>query len=379
MKDYDYIILGAGASGLMLAYRMASDLFFDNKSILILDKDTDKGNDRTWSYWEEGLGEWDDIIGKTWDCVFFSDKSFSETINISPYCYKMIRSETFYKKMWNKINTKSNIEFINTSVLNHKIVDNKVLVTTTLKSFSANKVFNSLPNTSYLKQDKYPVLQQHFIGWFIKTKVDTFDDTTATFMDFSVPQKGNTRFMYVLPMDKQTALFEYTLFSKDLLEVSEYEDAIKYYLKENGINDYEIIETEKGSIPMTSYDFTELNTSNIFNIGTAGGWTKASTGYTFRSTTKKTKDIVKLLKSGKDISKYKSKSKFWFYDLLFLDVLANHNESGSVLFSSLFKKTNVKTIFRFLDEESNLWEDFKIITSVPSKNFISALFKRLFK
>lgn len=379
MKDYDYIILGAGASGLMLAYRMASDLFFDNKSILILDKDTDKGNDRTWSYWEEGLGEWDDIIGKTWDCVFFSDKSFSEIINISPYCYKMIRSETFYKKMWNKINTKSNIEFINTSVLNHKIVDNKVLVTTTLKSFSANKVFNSLPNTSYLKQNKYPVLQQHFIGWFIKTKVDTFDDTTATFMDFSVPQKGNTRFMYVLPMDKQTALFEYTLFSKDLLEVSEYEDAIKYYLKENGINDYKIIETEKGSIPMTSYDFTELNTSNIFNIGTAGGWTKASTGYTFRSTTKKTKDIVKLLKSGKDISKYKSKSKFWFYDLLFLDVLANHNESGSVLFSSLFKKTNVKTIFRFLDEESNLWEDFKIITSVPSKNFISALFKRLFK
>lgn len=379
MKDYDYIILGAGASGLMLAYRMASDLFFDNKSILILDKDTDKGNDRTWSYWEEGLGEWDDIIGKTWDCVFFSDKSFSETINISPYCYKMIRSETFYKKMWNKINTKSNVEFINTSVLNYKIVDNKVLVTTTLKSFSANKVFNSLPNTSYLKQNKYPVLQQHFIGWFIKTKVDTFDDTTATFMDFSVPQKGNTRFMYVLPMDKQTALFEYTLFSKDLLEVSEYEDAIKYYLKENGINDYKIIETEKGSIPMTSYDFTELNTSNIFNIGTAGGWTKASTGYTFRSTTKKTKDIVKLLKSGKDISKYKSKSKFWFYDLLFLDVLANHNESGSTLFSSLFKKTNVKTIFRFLDEESNLWEDFKIITSVPSKNFISALFKRLFK
>ena len=379
MKDYDYIILGAGASGLMLAYRMASDLFFDNKSILILDKDTDKGNDRTWSYWEEGLGEWDDIIYKTWDCVFFSDKSFSEIINISPYCYKMIRSETFYKKMWNKINTKSNVEFINTSVLNYKIVDNKVLVTTTLKSFSANKVFNSLPNTSYLKQDKYPVLQQHFIGWFIKTKVDTFDDTTATFMDFSVPQKGNTRFMYVLPMDKQTALFEYTLFSKDLLEVSEYEDAIKYYLKENGINDYEIIETEKGSIPMTSYDFTELNTSNVFNIGTAGGWTKASTGYTFRSTTKKTKDIVKLLKSGKDISKYKSKSKFWFYDLLFLDVLANHNESGSTLFSSLFKKTNVKTIFRFLDEESNLWEDFKIITSVPSKNFISALFKRLFK
>ena len=117
MKDYDYIILGAGASGLMLAYRMASDSFFDNKSILILDKDSDKGNDRTWSYWEEGQGEWDDIIDKAWDSVFFSDQSFSEIINISPYRYKMIRSEAFYKKMWDKINTKSNIEFVQTSVV----------------------------------------------------------------------------------------------------------------------------------------------------------------------------------------------------------------------------------------------------------------------
>jgi len=38
MKQTDYLILGAGASGLMLAYRMANDPFFDHKSILIIDK-----------------------------------------------------------------------------------------------------------------------------------------------------------------------------------------------------------------------------------------------------------------------------------------------------------------------------------------------------
>ena len=37
MKYYDYIITGAGAAGLMLAFRLAKDSFFDQKSILIID------------------------------------------------------------------------------------------------------------------------------------------------------------------------------------------------------------------------------------------------------------------------------------------------------------------------------------------------------
>jgi lycopene beta-cyclase len=39
MQKYDYIITGSGASGLMLAYRMAKDSFFDTASILIIDKE----------------------------------------------------------------------------------------------------------------------------------------------------------------------------------------------------------------------------------------------------------------------------------------------------------------------------------------------------
>jgi len=50
----------------------------------------------------------------------------------------------------------------------------------------------------------------------------------------------------------------------------------------------------------------------------------------------------------------------------------------AALFSSMFKKANVKTIFKFLDEESTLVDDLKIILSVPPKRFIQALFKRLF-
>lgn len=379
MKEYDYIILGAGASGLMLAYRMATDTFFDNKSILVIDKIKDKGNDRTWCYWEENKGEWDNILTKDWSKIFFGSQSYLSEVDILPYRYKMIRSKDFYKLLWTSINAKSNISFVEDAVLDYTENDDGVSVNTISSSYSSTKLFNSIPNTEiYNKQERYPVLQQHFVGWFIKTKSEVFEDSVAKFMDFTVAQNGNTRFMYVLPMDKKTALFEYTLFSKDLLEQSEYELAIKNYLKDKGVDAYEIIEVEKGSIPMTSYKFYKHNSKHVLNIGTAGGWTKASTGYTFRNTTKKTKRLITFLKQNSDLSQFEKRTKFWYYDLIFLDVLSNHNGEGAAVFSSMFRKAKIKTIFKFLDEESSLLEDLKIISAVPSKRFIQAFFKRLF-
>lgn len=380
MTQLSYIILGAGASGLMLAYRMSQDRNFDDKSILIIDQVKDKGNDRTWCYWEEGEGEWDDLLSKKWSKVFFGSEDFTNTLDISPYTYKMIRSQKFYHKLWRSIEQKSNFIFVEDSVKKYSEVNNGVKVVTNKSTYFGLKLLNSIPDkTVYEKQQKYPVLKQHFVGWFIKIKTDCFDDSMATFMDFNIPQNGNTRFMYVLPIDKKTALFEYTLFSKDLLENSEYEDAIKYYLKEKKVKDFEILEKENGAIPMTSFKFQELNSKSILNIGTVGGWTKASTGYTFYKTSKMTKDLVAFLKNEDDLSLFAKRTKFWFYDLLLLDVLANNNDKGSALFASIFKKVNVKTILKFLGEDSNIREDLKIITSVSPKPFVLAIVKRFLR
>lgn len=379
MTKHDYIILGAGASGLMLAYRMSQDAFFNDKTILIIDKVKDKKNDRTWCYWEEGEGEWDALLTKSWPKIFFASDSYAKESDISPYSYKMIRSENFYNSLWEKIGLKSNLTFVADTVKSYSELANGVQVVAQKTTYFGSKVFNSLPNPeAYEKQQKYPVLQQHFLGWFIKTEVDCFDDSVATFMDFTVPQNGNTRFMYVLPIDKNTALFEYTLFSKKLLQQSDYENAVKDYLNKKNIYQYSIVEKEKGAIPMTSFKFSELNSTHVLNIGTAGGWTKASTGYTFRNTVKKTKELVLFLKTESDLTRFCKKSKFSFYDLIFLDVLANHNDEGVALFSSMFKKAKIKTILKFLDEESTMAEDLKIILSVPPKRFIQAFLKRLF-
>ena len=111
MQDYDYIIIGAGASGLMMAYRMSKDSFFDDKSILILDKEQKTKNDRTWCYWEKGTGYWDDIIKTSWDKIIFKSDSLDIQKDINPYQYKMIRSSDFYNKIWSALKKKNNITF----------------------------------------------------------------------------------------------------------------------------------------------------------------------------------------------------------------------------------------------------------------------------
>ena len=49
MKQFDYIIAGAGAAGLTLAY-LLMEYEDREKSILIIDKDSKSTNDRTWSF-----------------------------------------------------------------------------------------------------------------------------------------------------------------------------------------------------------------------------------------------------------------------------------------------------------------------------------------
>ncbi|MGB5172216.1 MAG: lycopene cyclase family protein [Eudoraea sp.] len=379
-RHYDYIIVGAGAAGLMLAESLGRDPFFKNREILLLDKDPKSTNDRTWCFWEKESGEFDSILHKRWERIQFLGDDFSIDKSIAPYSYKMLRGEDFYTFMFQKIEAYPNISFQVSSVLEIVEDQTKVIVKTEDKIYTSDKVFNSIFDYNLVqKQSKFPLIQQHFIGWVIKSKKPIFNSLSPTFMDFSIAQDGNTRFMYVLPFSDTEGLVEYTLFSAETLADEEYEMAIKSYISGAlACEDYEIIEKEKGNIPMSSFDFTSQNTKNIFHIGVAGGWAKASTGYTFKSTHKKTKKLISYLKKDKPLDVYGTRDKYWFYDLLLLDILYSENHKGGDIFQSLFKNCSPQILFKFLDEETNLWEDLRVMTSCPSSYFIKALLNRIF-
>ena len=377
MQHYHYIFTGSGLSALMTVYEMILSGKFNDKSILLIDENPKKSNDRTWCFWDENQ-LFDEIVSKKWPQATFSNKNFSRVLELAPYEYKKIEGVAFYEMVFKKISEHKNIHFLNQKVVDFSELGNHCVVKTEAENFTCNKVFNSIYNPKEVtSQSKYPLIHQHFVGWFIKSKEPVFTPNCATFMDFSVELKNNTRFMYVLPTATTEALLEYTLFSKNLLSKEEYETEIQNYITKLGITEYEIIEKESGNIPMTCYPFWKNNSKNIVQIGSAGGWTKASTGYTFKNAIKKSKALVQFLKTESDFRKFHKKDKFWFYDLLLLDILNSKNHLGPNIFSAMFKSGSSEVVFKFLDEETTFLEDLQVIWRCPKMPFIVALLNRL--
>ena len=390
IKHFDYIFTGSGLATLMTVYKMVLSGKFKEKSILLLDENLKKTNDRTWCFWAKEETAWNSIISKKWDSALFANEDFKRDLDLKRYQYNQIRGLDFYNFVFEEFLKHQNITFLNEKVTDINELETHVFVGTEANRYTCDNLFNSIYTKGFVQnQTKYPVLQQHFVGWFVKSESEIFNPEQATFMDFSVEQKANTRFMYVLPTSKTEALVEYTLFSENLLPKEEYEKEIQLYLEKLGTNKFEILEKEQGSIPMTCYPFWKKNTKRVLNIGTAGGWTKPSTGFTFRNSDKKSSELVEFLYSYPStllrktselkMSSFHKKSRFWFYDLLLLDILYRHNEKGSAIFSSLFKKGNPALVFKFLDEKTSLLEDFQVILKCPKMPFIKALLRVLFK
>ena len=373
MKRFDYIICGGGASGLLLSNALLSDKHFIDKKILLIEKESKTDNDKTFGFWNDKESVLDNIVFKEWEYAEFRDSNSHNSFLLSPYKYKMIKSNEFYLYIGDKISKASNFTYLNSTV--NEIDQVKNTVKTNDGEFSSSIIFSSIYNEVSFK--KYPLLKQHFIGWTIEIKDESFDDNKITFMDFSVDQKDEIRFMYILPFSKNKALIEYTLFSSDIISDDEYEKEIKAYLKKRNILNYSIFEKEKGMIPMTCYPFFENNTDTYFQIGTAGGWSKPSTGYTIKNSIEKIDIIINSLKQNKPLSKIRFKNRFWYYDLLFLDVLIASKGKGSQVFSDLFKNNDPIKIFKFLDEKTSVMEELSIFLSVDIKTFVRSLIKRI--
>jgi len=319
---FDYIIIGNGLAGLQLALKLASDPYFKDKQIALIDSSTKSSNDKTWSFWETQTSHWDHLIHKSWNkaSVITSKKRIDLTLN--PYTYKSIRAIDFYNDSINKLKRHDNVSFIIEHVESVR-EDNLVKLTTEKQTYTATHVFDSrVPKEFTNSQEDYISIIQHFKGWIIKTPEDTFDEQTLTMMDYRLKDGEQTTFTYVLPFSKTEALVEFTYFNAYLVEEQVYDDFIKQYIKDYlKLDNYKIIETETGQIPMTNFPFEKFNTNKVTKIGTAGGWVKGSTGYSFKHTEKKVNQMITNIKANKAPSYNLFKRKYKFYDKLYLKVI----------------------------------------------------------
>jgi len=378
--NFDYIITGSGCAGLSLLYRMMLHPFFRNKQILVVDQSQKNINDRTWCFWEQRRGMFEEIVFHKWQQLDFYSNHFSGRFDILPYEYKMIRAIDFYNYVLQKAKQYDNIHFYYEKI--ESLENDKAVAITDNKKYSADYIFNSIIFDAPTSTPSHKIfLLQHFKGWLIETSSNIFDERIATFMDFRVTQAYGTAFAYVLPVAKNKAIVEYTLITEQLLKKDEYDEALKKYISEFlKLDNYKIIEEEFGLIPMTNNQFKKSD-GRIINIGTAGNQTKASSGFTFSFIQKQSDAIVNALIKNKSpqLSLSFFKRRYNLYDSILLNILYKKKMDADEIFAYLFKKNSPQRILKFLDNETNFIEEFKIMNSVPTHIFLPVAIREVFK
>ena len=387
---YDYIIAGAGGAGLSLLHYLLASPILSNKQILVIDQSLHKTNDRTWCFWEIGDHEFESLVQHRWDAISIHAESFSKELPTSPFSYKMIQGIDFYNYVMTAAKLKPNVHWVEAAITNITEANadqpqKEVLLEWDGGSAKAKFAFTSIlpfQMNNLASASKYdsrnqssthlPFLWQHFKGRTVTFDQPVFDQKVARLMDFNVPQHGATAFMYLLPINEMQALVEYTLFSDQILAISEYDKVLNEYLAKHYPDfTYTIQHEEIGAIPMTQQIFSNYN-APIYPIGALGLAIKASTGYAFQFIQQQCKSIVAQLEQGSAINTNVHNTRHRFYDAVLLHVLFYHKMEGAQIFKRIFAKNNAATVFKFLSNTSTLWEDIQIMRSLPTRIFLPA-------
>ncbi|MBC7919601.1 MAG: lycopene cyclase [Ferruginibacter sp.] len=379
-KHYDYVIAGAGCAGLSLAYHL-NQTRLRNQSILLIDQVRKETNDRTWSFWEAGDGPFEAVVWRQWSDVHFHGAAFSARLDLSPYRYKMVRGIDFYRFVAEDLRKNPNVSWAHETIVAIEENGSGARVHTEGGVYHADWVFDSTRAPRLDLPHRHNLLQ-HFKGWEIETPEPVFDPAVATLMDFRIEQKEQARFFYVLPSDPRRALVEFTVFSERLLDPAEYEAELRQYLKNFlRVDRYRVEKEEFGVIPMTDEPLTERASEHVFRIGTAGGYTKPSSGYTFVRIQQRTQAIVRaLLDTGQPASRARVfQSRFGWYDSALLNVMQERRYEAREIFTQLFRKNPPATVLRFLDESTTFPQELRIMASVPPRPFLAAVAEVVWK
>jgi lycopene beta-cyclase len=392
---YDFIIAGAGCAGLSLLYHLLQTPSLRERQILIVDRSFEKANDRTWCFWEQGEGQFEKLVCNRWNTISVHHESFNKTLATAPFTYKMIQGADYYNFILQYARQFPNVHWQAKKISSIETVDN--LGTVYFEDgehVKAEYVFSSIlpaafqvdftSTTNQLQSPDFttqssPFLWQHFKGIVIEFESPILQTDVARLMDFNVPQKGATAFMYMLPMSPTKVLIEYTLFSETLLPTKAYDEVLNNYIEAQFPNvNYTILHSELGAIPMTHHQFA-FTTAPIFTIGTLSGAVKASTGYAFQFIQAQSAQIVSQLVESIPVDTDMHQTRHRFYDAVLLYILQHRKMEGRKIFSRIFKRNNAATIFKFLSNSSTFIEDILVMRSLPTRIFLPAAIRVLFR
>ncbi|MEU3132532.1 lycopene cyclase family protein [Streptomyces sp. NPDC007027] len=370
----DAVIVGAGAAGLSLAHHLCAP---GGRPLSVVLVDAPPGRlsppRRTWCFWEPEPGPYDASLAASWSRLRVRTADGGSVVARLPRLrYKMLRSDDFEALVLRRLSRAPGVRRMTATVASVRDLPGggaEVLV----RDGSGERplvrgqyVFDSRPLP--VLPPARTTLLQHFSGWFVRTERPVFDPAVPDLMDFrtSQPERGLS-FGYVLPLDPHTALVEYTEFSPAPLTSDGYRQALDRYTQDVlGLGTFEVTAREHGVIPMTDARFPRRVGRSVHRIGTAGGATRPSTGYTFAAIQRQSRAVAARLRAGTPLRMPPAhRPRARAMDSVLLRALHTGRINGPDFFGRLFSGVPAERLLTFLDGGSRWYEDLLIGVRTP--------------
>lgn len=373
-----YIILGAGAAGLSLCCALLERGI--REPILILDQKTAFTNDRTWCFWNVRPTPYTDLAAHCWYAwdVFDGLGKVASQVS-SKVGYVCLRGQDFYGYALGQIGRYDNVTLkMDCLVENCLSYPDYTVVQAGGITYQADYVFDSRLRTA--PSSDGIALAQRFFGHFIKTEGPCFDPSRCTLMDFRASQERNLHFFYTLPFSPTEALVENTYIQEHHiapLSAEQHRAELSAHLQKTlGDTSYTVLYEEAGAIPMTTKSFPKRD-GRVFFIGTAGGCTKPSSGYTFLRVQEQCRQIADAAASGR-LERFRQRlpaARYRLFDTIFLQALQDNPRDFPSYFYRLFYSVPPEALTAFLSETSTWRSDVQLIRSLPLGPFLQAALK----
>lgn len=380
--DADLIIAGAGCAGLSALSHVLRSPASDRR-IIVVDRDFEPGDDRTWAFWGASDAPFAHLADRRWDRLQVRFPGWETTGRLrrpnggSPVgrrTYMRVRRRDYDREILDEASERPNVRFVAQDIVDIRDDHDGGVIRLPEGELRAPVVFQSarLSPSDRDRPVRHP-LRQHFGGWEVQTEHPVFDPQVVTLMDFDTDQHDGAVFFYVLPDAPDRALVEHTVFSLQPRGREFYDDHVRAHLERLGAGDITVTRTEYGSIPMEDRPLHQRWGDHVWNIGTVGGMTKPSTGYTFQRIHAQTRHLVSTWATDGVPSPLPSAPRrYGFADRTLLNILHRHPERGRPIFERLFRTTPIDDVLSFLDEDTTLAQDAKTVSKLPWFPFLRA-------
>jgi len=376
--DADLIIAGAGCAGLSVLWHVLHS-GAHSRRVIVVDQDIGGGEDRTWAFWGDQSSPFLHLADNQWHhlCVRFTD--WERSARLVSGSYARVRKRHYDAAILDAASRIANVSYLTEPILEIRDEHDGGVVRTSSGELRAPLVMQSVrmsPDDT-LATPRHP-LRQHFGGWEVRTERGVFDPTVATLMDFDTDQHGAVAFFYVLPTAPDRALIEHTMFSVQAQPGDFHFDQVRRYVERLGAGSIEVEHTEYGVIPMEDRRFHQRWGRHVWNIGTVGGRTKPSTGFTFQRIHAQSRHLVdSWVTGGAPTPLPSAPGRYAFADRTLLSILHQRPELGRPIFERLFRTTSIERVLDFLDEDSTLRQDAAMAARLQWLPFLRAATKEL--